>query len=252
MDIATITPRQQSFIFTLLDEREVDSAKGRTLDEIKARVPGLSKKDASRWIEALLARPRREAPAAVAQAAAESCGVPAGRYAVTETTHVNFFQVDRPTRGRHAGRVFVKQIVAGRADGYNIQADRRDVVLALIVEVGVERASREYGHHFGHCGFCKHDLTDKFSRFHGVGPVCRRRHGMAISEAAYRRHATLAQVAELDAWIARDQIVALEREGAHPAFAEQARLDQIQSNFDEEFARREREDRVDETPAHLA
>lgn len=104
--------------------------------------------------------------------------VPAGRYAVDAISGPNetaFYRVDRPTEGRYAGRVYVKQMHGER--------DRRlgygETVAALrnIEASGAEDAAKRYGVQIGRCGVCGIRLTNDHSRAIGIGPVCAGRRG---------------------------------------------------------------------------
>lgn len=100
--------------------------------------------------------------------------VPAGRYAVdTNEGAANalaFYKVDRPTEGRWAGYVFVKQIVSD--DEQRMSRAAGDAILRKIAEVGAEAASARYGHEIGSCGICGRTLTNDESRERGIGPIC--------------------------------------------------------------------------------
>ena len=100
--------------------------------------------------------------------------VPAGRYAIDTSVHaVNgtaFYKVDRPTEGKWAGRVFVKQIVGD--DEQRLSQKQGLAIIAKIAEAGAEAASARYGHEIGECGICGRTLTNDESRERGIGPVC--------------------------------------------------------------------------------
>lgn len=100
--------------------------------------------------------------------------VPAGRYAIDTSVHaVNgtaFYRVDRPTEGRWAGRVFVKQIVGD--DEQRLSQKQGMTIIAKIAEAGAEAASARYGMEIGECGVCGRTLTNDESRARGIGPHC--------------------------------------------------------------------------------
>ena len=110
-----MTPKQDSFIRTLIGERAATlramaddgDAKARFLarwnaGEIRSATLDVSK--ASSAIEWLLTIARDGGETA----AAPTADVPAGRYAlVAEDGVVKFYVVDRPTEGKWAGRTFV-------------------------------------------------------------------------------------------------------------------------------------------------
>jgi hypothetical protein len=90
-------------------------------------------------------------------------------------------------------------------------------VLKLIA-ADVEAAARRYGHHRNECSYCKHGLTDKFSRFYGIGPKCARDRGLPFSFASYAKRAdaagpaaAAAAEAEVTAWLMEDEEVEAQR-----------------------------------------
>ncbi|AYD86692.1 hypothetical protein SEA_MESH1_47 [Mycobacterium phage Mesh1] len=105
--------------------------------------------------------------------------VPAGRYAIDTTIHaINgtaFYKVDRPTEGRWAGYVFVKQIVGD--EERRLSQKQGGTILRRIAEVGAEAASARYGHEIGECGVCGRTLTNDESRERGIGPICAEKMG---------------------------------------------------------------------------
>lgn len=100
--------------------------------------------------------------------------VPAGRYAIDTQVHaVNgtaFYKVDRPTEGRWAGRVFVKQLIG--PEEQRLSQKQSHGIIAKIAEAGAEAAAARYGHEIGECGMCGRQLTNDESRARGIGPVC--------------------------------------------------------------------------------
>lgn len=105
--------------------------------------------------------------------------VPAGRYAVeiTDSTVGNdlaFYKVDRPTEGRWAGFVFVKQVV-----GPEERDVRGPAKLTILRQIAADApaASIRYGHAVERCGVCHTRLTNKASREAGIGPDCRKKYG---------------------------------------------------------------------------
>lgn len=126
------------------------------------------------WLKGLpiKAAPAKEIPATAAAVRAEA--VPAGRYAIDTQVHaVNgtaFYKVDRPTEGRWAGRVFVKQIIG--PDEQRLSQKQGGAIIAAIARVGAEAAAARYGHEIGECGMCGRRLTNDESRARGIGPIC--------------------------------------------------------------------------------
>ena len=100
--------------------------------------------------------------------------VPAGRYAIDTQVHaVNgtaFYRVDRPTEGKWAGRVFVKQLIG--PEEQRLSQKQGGAIIAAIARVGAEAAAARYGHEIGECGLCGRRLTNDESRARGIGPIC--------------------------------------------------------------------------------
>ena len=146
------------FTVRLYDTTNVHAGKtGTAKDEASAR------KLANRyWIEYRDAARATKPPA-------PAIDVPAGRYAVEINGKLGFFKVDRPTEGRWAGYVFVKQMASDTE--YPVRGFRRGAVLDVIA-VDPQAASLRYGQEIGACGVCGRTLTDEDSRARGIGPIC--------------------------------------------------------------------------------
>lgn len=192
---------QRGFIATLLQDRDVPET-AHALFTAENAAP-LTKGRAGEIIDALKLCPFKQKQAS-AKPAPSLPQVAAGRYALEDDGQVAFFQVDRPTKGRWAGATFLT-----RLSGENHEPIRRrqqpalfnDVIAAIAADP--EAAARRYGHYRNECGYCRHGLTDQFSRFFGVGPVCARKHGMPFSFASYIR-AYPHEDAAVAAWLAED------------------------------------------------
>lgn len=179
------TQKQISYIHSLLDERDLGELKnGMTLELLKEQATGLNREAASRWIERLKTKPLNDGATAEAEMSLMP-DVAAGRYALVIDDQVQFFKVDRPKRGRWAGYTFVSSTHGGN-DIPIKDARERGRILDLIA-ANTEVAVRRYGTLTNTCGLCGMGLTDKFSRWFGVGPVCRKNAGMPHSEADFVR-----------------------------------------------------------------
>ena len=179
----TATPKQQSFILSLIDERDIEpTIKGvRTVEDIKAGVPSLDKAQASRYIERLLELPKKATakaqPSSDLAKLAES--IPAGHYAVTgEDGTTDFYRVDKPTKGKWAGYVFVKLQLS---ETYERVSQRNTAtILQKIIDSGPEAAAKRYGHELGKCAICSRTLTNPDSIERGIGPVCAGKSGWSF------------------------------------------------------------------------
>lgn len=147
--------KQVNFIKSLIEQ------KGATDIEVE----GISKADASKAIEDLLARPNAPVKAE------DQIDVPAGRYAIdSEDGHTSFYHVDRPEHGKWAGFTFVKLQVGGSVQRLSQKMGK--AILKRIEEAGPKEASIRYGMELGVCGVCGRDLTNEESRKAGIGPIC--------------------------------------------------------------------------------
>ena len=149
------------FTVCLYDTSNIHAGKtGTAKDEASARAL------ANRyWVEYRDAG-RRQAPLT---ARISDNRVPAGRYAVEIDGRLGFFKVDRPTEGRWAGFVFIKQMASDTE--YLVRGERRNLVYAAIA-TSPTAASVRYGREIGACGVCGRTLTDEDSRARGIGPIC--------------------------------------------------------------------------------
>jgi hypothetical protein len=102
--------------------------------------------------------------------------VPAGRYAIPSggDNDLVFLKVDRPTKGDHAGRLFLRLVVGDHADTNVPRAQVRGYLEAILA-AGPDEAMARYGQELGSCGRCGRHLTDEDSRAAGLGPTCRAR-----------------------------------------------------------------------------
>lgn len=83
---------------------------------------------------------------------------------------VNFFHIDRPTKGKFAGRTFVK-IMASDAH-HPVYGDLARAVLEGIA-ADPHAAQMLFAKESEHCFRCNRRLTDDESRAAGMGPTCR-------------------------------------------------------------------------------
>jgi hypothetical protein len=101
--------------------------------------------------------------------------IPPGRYATPSLTGNNdfdFWQVDRPDKGKWAGRTFIERIIGGQENARLGNMHQRAAAQA-IADYGIDEASYLFGQQLGICGDCGRHLTDEESRRIGKGPVCR-------------------------------------------------------------------------------
>lgn len=167
---AGITPKQESFLNSLLAERPMYRDVENLFLDVVAK---MTKADASAKIGEVLKVAKETAKA---EAAAPTSVVPEGYYAIDMDGTVKFYRVDCPTEGKWAGRTFVS--VQASDDFHPIRnAANRNAILTAIEAQGVKEAAKRYGLLIGRCGCCNRTLTDETSRAIGIGPVCREKYG---------------------------------------------------------------------------
>ena len=167
-----ITGRQESFIHSLMVERDMEGQFQEFMDS------NPTKQEASRKIKELLAiRPTKlEGP--------DLSGIPSGFYAIQtdeETKFLKIDNVDNPESIWH-GYIFVK--IQASDDFWRLGYQRPNSVykgkrpeLVEMVLQDSEHASRLYGQLIGKCGVCGRTLTDPESIAAGIGPICAGRFG---------------------------------------------------------------------------
>lgn len=154
------------------------------VESIKRQIPELTRSRVSEIIDSLRVLPNkpadRQPPANGTGTATDNYeDIPAGRYALhtpRATNKISFYRVDRPTEGRWAGYVFVKQQF-GPHDSEPIKGRGKYLIFDEIRKAGPREAAILYGHELGRCAVCGLPLTNDESRAYGIGPVCRENTG---------------------------------------------------------------------------
>lgn len=179
------TAKQLEYINALINQRDTDLVAGRAaelmMDVMDSKA--ISKREASSLISVLKACPGKAVAAAnKAHIAANNevwPSVPAGRYALYRTgadgqPALRFYQVDKPTEGRWAGRVFLSLLI-GSPGNYTKLAIKdgrqRDEIMAAI-GLDARAAAVEFGRKAGVCGRCLSPLSNLRSRAAGYGAIC--------------------------------------------------------------------------------
>lgn len=150
-----------------------------TAEDAALDLHDLTKADASRLIERLLALPYKSIPttqvSAPVSAPARLPDVREGRYALRENGGIRFYRIDKPTEGRWTGYTFVNAIIGGRDDRDHRTAirDREERARVMnAIAADPKAALTLYGQTIGECGHCGRTLTDAASIAKGIGPVC--------------------------------------------------------------------------------
>lgn len=186
------SPKQEAFAERLCAER-LDPDTAATM---MATLRAASKRKASAIIDALLAMPRPDRPTPQAAAGAAignapdgrprtnaECdallpdAVPAGTYGIDGRA----IRIDRPTRGRYAGRVFISERSLEDAGREIARITNPDDKHALMTRIAADPLAHmiAYGKITGVCGQCHTRLSDPESVERGIGPVCEGKMGGA-------------------------------------------------------------------------
>lgn len=175
------TPRQTTFIETLLTERVVTPALQGRATAVLERNEG----NPSRLIDDLLAAPRRPRDAVAAPAGdryAHLRAIPSSNYALTwEQLHgagladlsrgnqTTFFRVKE-----WRDRVYLDQL-HGAPGAFNRSRVTREQELAIaaLIAANPAEAALRFSKEYSICARCSAELTDDTSRDLGLGPTCR-------------------------------------------------------------------------------
>jgi len=98
-----------------------------------------------------------------------------GYYALPGTDgQANFYRVERPKKGKYAGRTFVKVQAGDTFHPFD-----REAAYTVMDQIAFnpERSGVFYAQQIGKCSRCGRTLTDDTSRAQGMGPDCARKGG---------------------------------------------------------------------------
>jgi Family of unknown function (DUF6011) len=112
--------------------------------------------------------------------------VPTGRYALSlPFDEFEFFQVDRPDKGKWSGFTFVRKLIGtGYAADYrkvNVRGAEAEAALRAIWK-DPERFMIQFGKLSGKCGKCGAPLSDPESLELGIGPICAKNYGFKVAQ----------------------------------------------------------------------
>lgn len=93
-----------------------------------------------------------------------------GYYAIEEQDRIRFFRVERPTKGKWAGRTYIKEQAS--AAFYPIEPKARGYALLTQIATDPEQAGRLYAETLRKCTRCNRPLTLEESRERGMGSDC--------------------------------------------------------------------------------
>lgn len=157
--------KQINLINRLMSEK--DMPKALVVDLSVALDEGLGIRDASRFIDALFACPRKP------KAAKPRVNVEEGFYVLADG---GYAKVQKAVHG--SGNLYAKRLIHGDVGNGNTASVSWEYEAGLINKMGdarkmtVEEAC-EFGKLYGVCMACGRTLTDETSIALGIGPVCR-------------------------------------------------------------------------------
>jgi hypothetical protein len=175
--------KQMSFVESLAEQVHGDNAPEFLLAHREAGTFD-NYKVTSALIDALLSAKRAMPRPAREARPVEFPEVPAARYALPGAAGWEFYKVDRPTKGKWAGYLFVKRLYGSPGDFREVRVGRSEVatVMADIVAAtyrdgerelaGAEAAAVAFSREHGVCAACLAPLTDPESIARGLGPIC--------------------------------------------------------------------------------
>lgn len=179
------TDRQARFLRDLLDERQTPEAWSLTPDQVRQRLDEgqVTKTQASAAITSLLDSPRKASASTGSRPSADD--IPASRYAVkSRDGDWEFYQVDKPTKGRWEGYTFLSQLFGSPGDFNKRKIPVReaasvyDAIRSATYQdgsktlTGPEAAAVAFSREHGVCAACLAPLTDPESIARGLGPIC--------------------------------------------------------------------------------
>lgn len=155
-----MSPEQREQVFGLLREVHKGGAQA-AFERLREQYPNPSWEDANTIIAGL----RKEKKEAAGRE------IPEGNYALrSDDGTVTFYRVDRPSKGKWAGYVFISRL-AGEVK-YPVKGQQGAKVRREL-ERDPQAAAALYGTELGVCGICLRALTNEESRAYGIGPQCR-------------------------------------------------------------------------------
>lgn len=170
-----ITPKQRSFILSLLDDRDVSHVpQGRVDSLVKSlRISedpeefGMSREQASAVIDWLGQQKRKERPAAQLSDSAVA-KLPAGRYAIeNEQGELRFYQMWESKDGKRRALY----VMFGPNDS-KLFPKVQESICQKILDAGFRECAIRFGNEIGACSNCGRRLTNRISRALGIGPIC--------------------------------------------------------------------------------
>lgn len=114
----------------------------------------------------------------IAEVRAVSANIPEGHYAVTgEDGTLDFYEVDKPTSGKWAGRTFIS--IHRSDDTFRLPSIKTELAVFRKIAVDPQNAMLLFGQKTGRCGHCHKLIHKPESVARGMGPHCAKNMGWA-------------------------------------------------------------------------
>jgi acyl-CoA reductase-like NAD-dependent aldehyde dehydrogenase len=177
--------KQVAFINTLLAERDIDAISEAA---IRAHLSTLTKKQASGFIDILLAAPKSETKVIASQKAGIQEALskaPKSKYAVP-ADELDIMLTDTPLTGdllfieirEYMNNLYMRRLTGSVGGFTRWKVPNDDAVLIMnIISQDPYKYTKLFGEHYSCCGSCGAELTDPISRELQLGPECRKKFG---------------------------------------------------------------------------
>ena len=177
--------KQVAFITSLLAERDLDAISEAA---IRAHLSTLTKKQASGFIDILLAAPKSETKVlAVKKAGIQEAlsKAPKSKYAVP-ADELDIVLTDTPVTGdllfieirEYMDNLYMRRLTGSVGGFTRWKVPNEDAVMIMnIISQDPYKYTKLFGEHYSCCGSCGAELTDPISRELQLGPECRKKFG---------------------------------------------------------------------------
>jgi hypothetical protein len=177
--------KQVAFIISLLAERDIDEVSEAM---IRMHLPTLTKKQASGFIDILLAAPKSETKvlagkkAGIQEALSKA---PKSKYAIP-ADELDIVLTDTPVTGdllfieirEYMDNLYMRRLTGSVGGFTRWKVPNEDAVMIMnIISQDPYKYTKLFGEHYSCCGSCGAELTDPISRELQLGPECRKKFG---------------------------------------------------------------------------
>lgn len=165
-----ITPKQRTFILSLLEQKELAGYEAQVDLLVKCLMISedpeefsIGSQKASETITWLLARPNK-----VVAAGSAVTKLPPGRYAIeNEQGELRFYQLWSSKDGKRHNLY----VLFGPSQA-KLFPKTQEAICQKILDAGYRECAIRFGNEIGACSNCGRQLTNRISRELGIGPIC--------------------------------------------------------------------------------